>query len=61
MKGTFAIVLEESCGFSMDVLVTNAVPPSQSVVFSEVPKHLGLSVVIVTQGRGAFYLFDVPR
>ena len=61
VKGTFAIVLQDSCGFSLDVFVADAVPPVQSVVFSEVPKHFRLSVVIVTQGGGAFYLFDVSK
>lgn len=61
MRGTFAIILQDSCGLAMDVLVADAVPPCQSIVFSEVPKYLGLFVVIVTQGSGALYLFEVSR
>ena len=61
MGGTFAIILQDSCGLAMDVLVADAVPPCQGVVLSEVPKYLGLSVVIVTQGSGPLYLFDVSR
>ena len=61
MRGTFAIILQDSCGLAMDVLVADAVPPYQSIVFGKVPKYLGLFVVIVTQGSGALYLFEVSR